>query len=90
MDLEIVALHQNHTWDLVDPLAAVNIIGYKRVYKLKHKLNGSIDKYKARLVAKGYHQTLSLDYFETFSPVVKAATIRIILTVAISFQWEVH
>jgi len=90
MDLEIVALHKNHTWDLVDYPAAVNIIGCKWVYKLKHKPDGSIDRYKARLVAKGYHQTLSLDYFETFSPVVKAATIRIILTVAISFQWEIR
>jgi histone deacetylase 1/2 len=41
-------------------------------------------------MAKGYHQTLGLDYFETFSPVVKAATIRIILTVAINFQWEIR
>jgi histone deacetylase 1/2 len=40
-------------------------------------------------VAKGYHQTLGIDYFETFSPVVKAATIQIILTVASSFQWEI-
>jgi len=90
MDLEIAALHKNHTWDLVDPPAAVNIISCKWVYKLKHKPNGSVDRYKARLVAKGYHQTFGLDYFETFSPVVKAATIQIILTVAINFQWEVR
>jgi histone deacetylase 1/2 len=90
MDLEITALHKNHTWDLVDQPAAVNIIGCKWVYKLKHKPNRSIDRYKARLVAKGYHQTIGLDYFEMFSPVVKAATIRIILTIAISFQWEIR
>ena len=41
-------------------------------------------------MAKGYNQTHGLDYFETFSPVVKAVTIRIILTVALSFQWEIR
>jgi len=90
MDQEIAALHRNHTWDLVAKPYDVNIIGCKWVYKLKHKLDGSIDRYKARLVAKEYHQTLSLDYFENFSPVVKATTIRIILSIALSFNWEVR
>ena len=90
MDQEIAALHHNHTWDLVAKPSDVNIIGCKWVYKLKHKPDGSIDRYKARLVAKGYHQTLGLDYFETFSPMVKAATIRTILTIALSCQWEVR
>ena len=87
MEMEIVALHRNHTWDLVEQPPDVNVIGCKWVYKLKHKPDGSIKRYKARLVAKGYNQTHGLDYFETFSLVVKVATIRIILTVALSFKW---
>jgi histone deacetylase 1/2 len=83
MDLEMAALHRNQTWDLVQQPSDVNVIGCKWVYKLKHKADGSIDRYKARLVAKG-------DYFETFSPVVKTATIRIILTLALSFKWELR
>ena len=90
MDLEITALHRNHTWDLVQQPSAVNIIGYKWVHKLKHKPDGSTERYKTRLVAIGYNQTPHLDYFETFSPVVKAAIIRIILTVALSFKWELR
>jgi histone deacetylase 1/2 len=83
MDLEMAALHRNQTWDLVQQPLDVNVIGCKWVYKLKHKADGSIDRYKARLVAKS-------DYFETFSPVVKTATIRIILTLALSFKWELR
>ena len=89
MEMEIDALHRNHTWDLAEKPPNVNVIGCKWVYKLKYKPNGSIERYKARLVEKGYNQTHGLDYFETFSPVVKAVTIRIILTVALSFKWEI-
>ncbi|RVX04841.1 Retrovirus-related Pol polyprotein from transposon RE1 [Vitis vinifera] len=90
MQTEIAALHKNQTWDLVDPPKDVNIISCKWVYKLKYKPDGSVDRYKVRLVARGFNQTFGLDYFETFSPVVKAATIRIVLTIALSYRWELR
>jgi len=86
----MATLHRNQTWDLVQQPPDVNVISCKWVYKLKHKADGSIETYKARLVGKRYNRTHDLYYFETFSPVVKTATIRIILTFALSFKWELH
>ncbi len=87
MDAEFMALQNNKTWHLVPPQKGRNVIDCKWVYKIKRKQDGSLDRYKARLVAKGFKQRYGIDYEDTFSPVVKAATIRIILSIAVSKGW---
>lgn len=84
MQSEYDALIKNKTWHLVPSQRGQNIVGCKWVYKIKRKADGTLDRYKACLVAKWFKQRYGIDYEDTFSPVVKAATIRIILSLAVS------
>lgn len=83
MSKEFDALIHQHTWDLVPRPNNKNVIGCKWIYRVKRKANGDIDRYKARLVAKGFHQRPGLDYTQTFSPVVKPITVRLVLSLAL-------
>ncbi|KAJ8772626.1 hypothetical protein K2173_027803 [Erythroxylum novogranatense] len=87
---EYNALQSNHTWTLVPRPANVNVIGCKWVYKAKLNSDGTLDRLKARLVAKGFLQLDGVDYTETFSPVIKPGTIRLILTVALARHWPIR
>ena len=84
MNDEYQALIRNHTWDLVPNSSATHVVQCKWVFRTKLKVDGSLDKYKARLVAKGFQQTPGVDFSETFSPVIKASTIHIVFTLAVS------
>jgi histone deacetylase 1/2 len=84
MDEEYNALMKNSTWQLVPSSPSQNIIDCKWVYKIKRKADGIVDRYKARLVAKGFMQWYGIDYEDTFSLVVKAATIHVVLSLDVS------
>ena len=89
MKLEFDALISNGTWTLCPRPNNHNVIRNKWVYKIKQKLDGSVDRFKARLVAKGFKQQCGIDYTETFSPVIKPSIIRIILTLAVNYNWPI-
>ncbi|KAK4269211.1 hypothetical protein QN277_022399 [Acacia crassicarpa] len=86
---ELQALSHNKTWVLV-PYRGQKLVDCRWVFKTKFKPDGSILKHKARLVAKGFQQSAGVDYGETFSPVVKPTTIRLILSLAVTFRWEIR
>jgi hypothetical protein len=75
---------------LVPRKQGTNVIDCKWVYKVKKKVDGSIDRYKARLVAKGFRQRYEIDYEDTFSSVVKVVTIWMILSVVVSNRWSMR
>lgn len=89
MNKEFSALLQNDTWTLVSPLAVANIVGCQWIYKIKKKVDGTIECYKAHLVAKGFHQQEGVDFSETFSLVIKHATIRLIIAIVITSNWNI-
>jgi len=90
MSNEFSALMHNATWTLVPPSPCKNLVGCKWVFKIKRKSDGTIDRYKARLIAKGFHQQPGIDFGETYSPVVKPTTIRLVLSLAVTNNWPIR
>jgi hypothetical protein len=90
MEAEYEALQANHTWDLVPAPPGANVVTGKWIFKLKLHADGSLERYKARYVLWGFTQRPGVDFDETFSPVVKPATIRTVLTLALAQNWPVH
>jgi hypothetical protein len=90
MDKELTALAANHTWTLVPYKPHMNVVGCRWVYKAKLKSDGSLERLKAHLVAKGFNQVDGIDFSENFSPVIKPASIRLVLTIVAVKGWEIR
>jgi hypothetical protein len=90
MQEEFDALSSNNTWTLVPRPPQTNVVTGKWVFRHKTREDGSLERYKARWVVRGFAQHLGIDYGETFSPVIKPATICTMLTFTSSRKWPVH
>ena len=89
MDDEMDSLMTNETWDLVELPNGEKALHNKWVYRIKEEANG--DKhYKARLVVKGFQQRYGIDFTDVFTPVVKLTTIRLVLSMVVAENLELH
>jgi len=84
------SLESNKTWNLVDLPPGCKPIGCKWILKKKLKPDGSVEKYKARLVAKGFKQKENIDFFDTFSPITRITSIRVLIALTTIHNLEVH
>eukprot|EP00252_Welwitschia_mirabilis_P023344 TRINITY_DN6573_c0_g1_i1.p1 TRINITY_DN6573_c0_g1~~TRINITY_DN6573_c0_g1_i1.p1 ORF type:complete len:172 (-),score=23.33 TRINITY_DN6573_c0_g1_i1:878-1393(-) len=87
---EMNALNKNGTWEIVDLPHDKKVLGCKWVFTINCTADGSVERYKARLVARGFTQTYGIDNQETFAPVAKINSIRVLLFVAVNFDWPLH
>jgi hypothetical protein len=90
MEAEYSALLANKTWDLLPRPPRGNVVTGKWVFKHKFKTNGTLERYKGRWVVRGFTQRPGIDFAKTFSPVVKPATVRSVLSLTLSRFWPVH
>lgn len=84
---ELESLKKNNTFSLIERPPGVNVVSSKWVLRIKKNAAGEIDKYKARLVARGFTQVYGIDYYDTFAPVAKLASFRLILAIAACNGW---
>ncbi|XP_072060397.1 uncharacterized protein [Arachis hypogaea] len=90
IEAELTALEQNKTWIITSLPPGKNAVGCKWIFRTKFNPDGTIERHKARLVAQGFTQIPGVDYIDTFSPVVKMSTVRVLLTVAAATNWHLH
>ncbi|KAK8574585.1 hypothetical protein V6N12_062275 [Hibiscus sabdariffa] len=90
MKVEMEALEKNNTWELVKLPEGKKTVGCKWIFTVKYNSDGSLERYKARLVVKGYSQTYGINYLETFAPVAKMNTVRVLLSLAANRGWKLQ
>eukprot|EP00253_Pinus_taeda_P013564 PITA_13564 len=86
----MILLSENSAWEIVPRPEGKTMVGSRWIYKVKQAADGSVEKYKARFVARGFSQIEGIDYEETFAPVARYSSIRMILALSAQMRWHIH
>ena len=87
---EYQSIMKNDVWEVVPSPEWKSMATSKWIYKIKHATNGSVEKYKARFMARGFSYIEGVDYDETFSPVAKYTSIRVVISLPLVLVWRIH
>jgi hypothetical protein len=90
MTEEYQSIIKNDVWEIVPRPKSKDVVSSKWLFKIKHVVDGSIEKYKARFVARGFSQKEGIDYEETFAPMARYTSIRTIIALAAKMKWKLH
>jgi hypothetical protein len=90
MTKEYQSIIKNDVWEIVPRAKSKDVVSSKWLFKIKHVVDGSIEKYKARFVARGFSQKEGIDYEETFAPVARYTSIKTIIALAAKMKWKLH
>ena len=81
---------KNDVWEVVPRLEGKFVVIFKWIYKIKHAVDGSVEKYKARFMDCGFSQKEGVDYDETFSSMARSTSIRAIISLGSVLGWRLH
>jgi hypothetical protein len=87
---EYESILKNDVWEVVPRPQGNSVVTSKWIYKVKHAADGNVEKFKARLVARGFSEKEGIDYDQIFSPISRYTSIRIIISLALVLNWELH
>lgn len=89
MGEEIDNFDETNTWSLVPYMPDMHVLGCIWVFRTKLHDDGTLDRLRSKLVAKGFNQEERIDYLETYNPVVRTATVRLILHMVTVMDWDI-
>jgi hypothetical protein len=87
---EYNSITKNDVWEVVPKPEGKSVVTSNWLYKLKHVVDGSIEKYKAHFVAQGFSQVEGVDYDENFASISRYTSIRVVISIAIEMGWKIH